>query len=81
MKINDENEAWAILKLSRFQDWQDFPPEDEGVKSRARSFLRLVHNRPVQDIMHDAMKRNTGIAYRLGASMDPQRKRTGSSSD
>jgi hypothetical protein len=74
MKINEENEKWAILKLSRFQDWPDFPQEDEGVNSRARSFLRLVHNRQVRDIMHDAMLKNTGVISSVdwdAKGMDP----------
>jgi hypothetical protein len=62
MQINEENTKWAIKKLSRFRSWQDFPPEIEGLNSRARSFLRLVHNRSVIEIMQEAFLRGTGTA-------------------
>lgn len=51
MEINESNVQWAMQKLSRFVGWPGFPQEPEGIESRARSFLRLVHNKTARQIL------------------------------
>jgi hypothetical protein len=50
MEITRENVQWAIRKLSRFRSWRNFPTDPEEINSRARAFLRLVHNRPLREL-------------------------------
>lgn len=54
MQINDENIKWAARKLSRFHYWPGFPQEREALESRARAFLRLVHNQTVREILTES---------------------------
>jgi len=52
MKINDDNLAWAIRRLKEFSSgWRGFPTDEAGIMARARSFLRLVHNQTVREIV------------------------------
>ena len=69
MQLSDETIAWAIKKLSRFKGWQGFPQDAEGIKGRARSFLRLVHNQTAKEIMEEKFRREgkavESIQYKL----------------
>lgn len=56
MIINDENIKWALTKLARFKDWRNFPTTEEGLLARAESFLRLVHNKTVREIIEGALE-------------------------
>ena len=51
MKETEENVDWAIQKLARFKGWIGFPEDSVAVESRARCFVRLVHNQTVREIM------------------------------
>jgi hypothetical protein len=71
MDQTPENLEWAMRKLSRFDTWQGFPRSAEGVTSRARSFLRLVHNRTVREIMTDAFIRQDKDPNTIEFKLDP----------
>ncbi len=54
MIINDENRNWAMEKLMRFAGWRGFPTNSDDLEGRIRSFLRLVHNKPVREVIKDS---------------------------
>ncbi len=71
MQLSEENLDWALGKLSRFDAWQGFPRSAEGIEARARSFLRLVHNRTVREIMTDAFIRQGDDPSTIKFKLDP----------
>jgi hypothetical protein len=72
MHTTKENVEWAIRKLSRFRTWPGFPSDGEGIRSRARSFLRLVHNRSVREILTEAAERNRRDPALIEWKIDPE---------
>ena len=58
MIINDDNIAWALERLAQFAEWPRFPDNDSALQGRAKSFLRLVHNKTAEEIMDDALRDN-----------------------
>ena len=82
MIINDENVAWAVGKLSMFEGWRAFPKDTNILMDRARSFLRLVHNRTAKEIMEDAcrpprIRRDDGTVETLSVDIDWSKKGIG----
>lgn len=54
MQINEETKAWAAKKLLQFASWRGFPQNDHEMDMRVRSFLKLVHNKPIGEILSAA---------------------------
>jgi len=48
MDNTDTNVAWAVQKLQSLAHLRGYPPNGESLKLVARSFLRIVHNKPVK---------------------------------
>lgn len=62
MKITEDTIDWALAKLTEFAGWRGYPQHPGDLRGRARSFLRLVHDRPTGDLMAEACARK-GIAF------------------
>ncbi len=75
MTINEENKKWAAQKIYRFRDWRGFPQNPEDVDARIRSFLRLVHGKPMAEVMTAACQRSgvpfDAIEWGERANLDP----------
>jgi hypothetical protein len=51
MEINAQTRDWALKKLLVFRTWKNFPKDPAGIEVRVRAFLRLVHNKPIREIL------------------------------
>lgn len=75
MQQNEQNIDWAMEQLQAFADRRGFPGTEHPIafEAQAKAFLRIVHNKPVHDIIgkpHSIIGDPNDVEWLIGEALD-----------